>query len=111
MTNWNQIEKSCESVPFVCAELPDGNVRLWWTKNRGVNGFQVHAFGMSGEKKVFFKTSGYGYCKESEALEAVFVALGIKPKNMRLGGDRLPNAQHIGGNLWCFKPENLEEVA
>lgn len=99
--NWETIDKRCESVPFVCVETPEGNVRLWWSKNSGTYGHQVYWFAIGADGVGHFgKTGGCGYCKESSALEWAFRAIGKKPRDMRLGGEGVPYQFKMGGNFY-----------
>ena len=100
--NHDTIQARCESTPFMHVETPSGNVRLWWSKNSGTYGFQVYGFAYDSEtgETRFYKTDGYGYCKESSALQVLFKHLGRKPRGMRLGGETVPNQYRLGGNYY-----------
>jgi hypothetical protein len=109
--SWRTIEKSCESTPFLHCNTPTGNIRLWWSKGAGQYGHQVHMFCTDANDyhkksinagKLFYKTAGCGFCKESQALEWAFIHLGYKPKGMSLGCGPIPNEYRKGGNYFAI---------
>lgn len=110
--NWNTIDKSCESVPFVVVDTPEGNIRLWWSLRPGTYGNQVYGFAINLDKCEkdgtigkanaghFYKTGGCGYCKESAALEHLLLMLNRKPRGMNLGAEGIPYQYKVGGNYY-----------
>ena len=99
--NYQTIEKSCESAPFLKVELTGkGWIALYWSLRAGTYGHQVYCVASDYETAHFSKSNGCGYCKESNQLELALRFLGIHPRGMTLGGEGIPHQYHIGGNFY-----------
>lgn len=115
--NWETISNRCESTPFKVIDLGSdadkmfARIDLYWTARRGVHGYQV--YGVLRDEYLqpkFYKSAGYGYCKESHVLELMFKDLGFQPKGHRNGGEISPKWWR-NGNLYEVKLKDLEAVA
>ena len=96
------------STPFKVIAIANFEIRLYWTLNKGMYGYQVvtvifkdHSFFAES------KTDGYGYCKESEATTNAFQSIGIQPKKWNSPG-KLYN-YHVGGNYYCVSKSNTKK--
>ena len=113
---FDRIEKSCESTPFKRIECNNGsfNISLYWTLRAGNMGYQVHSvikdYRSDEITCVFNKSSGYGYSKEDSAVANAFIALGIKPKQMRLGSHSVPHDYHVGGNYYKIPSSHMCKI-
>ena len=105
---YDQVKKSCDTVPFKEIEFSGkATVKLYWSKRQGATGYQVHTIihNFQGPEVVmgYFKTNGYGYCKESAAYWQALRTLGImtkEDKNRGHGSSGINHKYHIGGNFY-----------
>lgn len=101
--NWETIDRSCESTPFVLLSTPAGTIRLFWTLRAGIYGHQVcAAICPKGGQAFFTKTTGCGYSKAAHALGHAFRVLGYAPRGFSLGGHGQDGLHpfHKGGNFY-----------
>lgn len=98
-------------TPFTVIDFGgDIEIRQYWTKG-GVYGPQVVTVIFNYPEDVWHcKTSGCGYCKQSSGLSSAFKHLGIRPKSMRLGGEKMPREYHIGGNFYRVPKSKIRKV-
>ena len=96
------------STPFKVIAIANFEIRLYWTLKKGMYGYQVvtaifkdHSFYAES------KTSGYGYCKESEATTLAFQSIRIQPKKW-LNDNKLNN-YHVGGNYYRVSKSNTKK--
>ena len=96
-----------ESAPYIDLEITFKNktvqeVRCYWSQNSGTYGHQVcwQSWNNMGEKTIYNegKTSGCGYCKESDGFAYALRSLGYQYKHNALNSLRRPPYQK-GGNL------------
>ena len=104
-------------TPFKVIKIDSWEIRLYWTKNSGVYGYQVIAVvwgdyyeHLDGLERYSYKTGGCGYCKESSAVEHCFRQIGIKPKNMILGSSSIDHNYRIGGNFYSVPLKDIRKV-
>lgn len=95
-------------TPFQVIKFPEHRLELFWTKGR-VYGPQVLAvlFNPKAETRHFYKTTGWGYCKISEATTHALRFAGLKVKGMK-DHDQIPWNYKIGGNFYRVVSEDLE---
>lgn len=88
-------------TPFLVVDLPDGvELRQYWTKNAGMYGHQVVTVIFNYPNEVWsYKTSGCGYCKQSQGLEMAWQELGYKPAK-QVSHDKLNRDYFVGGNYY-----------
>lgn len=115
--NWDTIRNRGESTPFKVIELPEGRIDLYWSKNAGTYGHQVYMFVIDHStyswkdgteaRTLFSKSSGYGYCKESQETQLAFEFLGVMPKNYQPGCEVVPHKYRKGGNFYKIPKSEL----
>ena len=93
-----------DTTPFASIDIIGvGFIRLYWTKTAGTYGHQVHYIAVNSRedgntKRHTGKTNGYGFCKNCDATEQAYKALGVMPKDYKPGSEETPYAYFIGGN-------------
>lgn len=94
--------------PFVVLSLPNQvELRQYWTKG-GTYGPQVVTVIFDYPNEVWtYKTSGCGYCKQSQGLMIAWEHLGYKP-TVQQENSRISHNLHVGGNF--HKCDTVEAV-
>ena len=105
-----------DNTPFRVIDLPNHTIKLWWSK-KGTNGYQciVVLYHNKGGEHTYFKTGGFGYCKESSALKQAFKVVGNAPKEMASQYKRylepsLPFCYHVGGNYYKVPKSEMRVI-
>ena len=107
-TIYDRISKSCDSVPFKEIQFTGrALIKLYWTKRQGSLGYQVHCVvhDFTGEnvKMHYFKTGGFGFCKDSDSYWRALRCLDLmtrQDKGAVKGGASIDHKYHIGGNFY-----------
>ena len=110
--DYQTIENKCESTPFKCVSLR-GHIRidLYWSKNSGVNGFQVYGVMHHWQKEsVFMRSHGGGYSKEDHILEHLLREAGVMPRGQNLGGNTIPHNYYRGGNYYEVPKKDVLKI-
>ena len=87
-------------------------IRLYWSRNNGSLGYQVcsQVFDFENEP-IENKTGGYGYCKESQALQyVIWEIIGKRPYSCHYSVDNLFYKFKKGGNYYELSWAQLNKV-
>jgi len=88
------------STPFKVIAIYGYEIRLYWTKNRGVNGFQVvHMTYGPNQYFDYGRTKGCGYCKEGAAFDTAIRKINKVPKN-HISDHPINEEYFVGGNYY-----------
>ena len=110
--DYRTIENKCESAPFICISLK-GHCRIdmYWSKNRGAEGFQVYGVLIRYcEEPVFMRSDGGGYSKEDYIFEHLLREAGVMPRGQSLGGAPVPYIYHKGGNYYEVPKKDVLKI-
>tara|TARA_R110000737_G_scaffold28359_1_gene46911 strand:+ start:71 stop:430 length:360 start_codon:yes stop_codon:yes gene_type:complete len=110
--DYRTIENKCESTPFSCISLK-GHCRidLYWSKNRGLEGFQVYGVLIKySDEPVFMRSHGCGYSKEDYIFEHLLREAGVMPRGQSLGGAPVPYTYHKGGNYYEVPKKDVLKI-
>lgn len=97
------------TTPETVIEIGEFEIRQYWTKG-GIYGQQVVTVVFNYPDFFEHKTDGCGFCKMSDGLFHAFKHIGIKPKGMRLGRERISRNYHIGGNFYRVPKKDIRKV-
>tara|TARA_R110001632_G_scaffold143859_2_gene260015 strand:- start:156 stop:515 length:360 start_codon:yes stop_codon:yes gene_type:complete len=110
--DYRTIQNKCESTPFICISLKGHcRIELYWSKSRGVEGFQVYGVLIRYcEEPVFMCSHGCGYSKDDYIFEHLLRKAGVMPRGQSLGGATVPYTYHKGGNYYEVPKKDVLKI-
>ncbi len=108
---YDMVKKACGETPYREINFGDQvTIKHFWTLKAGTMGYQMHTIVHDYRSKKSTishgKTSGNGYCKESDSYDSSIRAMGIRTKeDTSRGASEISNKYHVGGNYY-FVPKS-----